>query len=209
MNRTHVKKPLTPEGSGPFHEIVLHPDHMDDSTLWKAFRSGDEKALITIFDRLMQPLFNYGYKIAGERELVKDSIQELFIDLWQNRSRLGDTDSIKYYLFKSLRRKLLRMRTSAKALFFESFPDDYDAEVSPSQEFVMIADQLSLEKKSRAMDLLKTLTRRQQEAMFLRYFDELTCDQIAMVMEVSKQSVYNLIHDAIAELRKNGLASGV
>lgn len=172
--------------------------------LWKAFRSGNEKALITIFDRLMQPLFNYGYKIVGERELVKDSIQELFIDLWQNRARLGDTDSIKYYLFKSLRRRLIRMRTSEKTSFFESFPDDYDAEVSPSQEFVMIADQLSVERKSRAMNLLRTLTQRQQEAMFLRYFDELTCDQIAMVMEISKQSVYNLLHDAVAELRRLG-----
>ena len=204
MNRTHVKKQQTPGGSAPFHEVVLHPDHMDDSMLWKAFRSGNEKALITIFDRLMQPLFNYGYKIVGERELVKDSIQELFIDLWQNRARLGDTDSIKYYLFKSLRRRLIRMRTSEKTSFFESFPDDYDAEVSPSQEFVMIADQLSVERKSRAMNLLRTLTQRQQEAMFLRYFDELTCDQIAMVMEISKQSVYNLLHDAVAELRRLG-----
>ena len=183
-------------------EIVLHPRYMDDIALWSAFRSGDEKALITIFERFAEPMFNYGFKITGDREMVKDAIQELFIEIWQNRSRLGDTDSIKFYLYKSLRRKLARMKAKSQKHIFGKFSLEYDTEVTPSPEFIWIDEQLSLERTENLKAMLHTLTRRQQEIMFLRYFDELNCDQIAKVMELSKQAVYNLIHKSIAQLKK-------
>lgn len=203
MQESFIKKKYNPtEGSDRLRELVLHPEHMDDLMLWKAFRSGDEKALITIFDRFTKPMYNYGYKIVGESELVKDGIQELFIEIWQNRARLGDTDSIKFYLFKSLRRKLIRLKSKSENRLFGSLSIDYNKEVSPSHEFVLITEQMSLERKEKVMLMLDKLTKRQHEAIFLRYFDELNCDQIAAVMELSKQAVYNLIHHALDQLKK-------
>jgi RNA polymerase sigma factor (sigma-70 family) len=61
---------------------------------------------------------------------------------------------------------------------------------------------MSIEERERIMNMLRRLTRRQHEAIFLRYFDELNCDQIAAVMDLSKQAVYNLIHHALGELKK-------
>lgn len=171
--------------------------------LWKAFKSGDEKALITIFDRFSQPLYNYGCKIAGEGEMVKDAIQDLFMELWQKRERLGDTDAIKFYLLKSLRRKLrkLQKKSTGRLLSHIFLREEEDA--APSREFVIISEQVSAEKKEKIMNVLKKLTPRQHEAIFLRYFEELSCDQIASLMGLSKQGVYNLIHHALNELRKN------
>ena len=183
-------------------EIFLHPEHLDDLALWTAFKGGDEKALVTIFDRFSQPMFNYGYKMAGDREMVKDAIQELFIEIWQNRHRLGDTDSIKYYLYKSLRRKVTRMQSRSENILFRRFTDADVREVSPSQEYIIINEQLSLQRKEMVASMLDKLSRRQKEAMYLRYFDELSCDQIAMIMQLSKQGVYNLIHHALAELKR-------
>lgn len=203
MQQSFTKSSYNPsEASGQPLEIRLHPHHMDDLTLWKAFRSGDEKALVSIFDRFSGPMFNYGYKLIGDRALVQDSIQDLFVEIWQNRERLGDTDSIKFYLFKSLRRKLIRLKGKSENQIFGRLSSDYSTEVSPSPEFLMISEQLSLEKRQKVINMLSTLTRRQKEAMFLRYFDELNCDQIAMVMDLKKSAVYNLIHHAVEKLRK-------
>lgn len=184
-------------------QVVLHPDHMDDLTLWKAFRAGDEKALITIFDRFSRPMFNYGYKVAGDRELVKDAIQELFIEIWQNRERLGDTDSIRYYLYKSLRRKVARIKTKSENRLFKTFSDEDNSDVSPSPEYILISEQITSERREKVCSMLNKLTRRQKEAMYLRYFDEMTCDQIADIMQLSKQGVYNIIHHALIELKKS------
>lgn len=188
-------------GADPY-KLVLHPEHMDDLLLWRSFLDGDEKALVTIFDRFSRPMYNYGYKVIGEKELVKDAIQDLFIEIWQNRARLGNTDSIKFYLFKSLRRKLLRTKIKMTKRSFAILPADYNGEVSPSRELLLITEEISSETRNKVMVMLNKLTKRQQEAIFLRYFEDLNCDQIAAVMELSKQAVYNVIHHAMGELRK-------
>lgn len=189
------------------HALVLYPQHIDDQLLWDACRSGDEKAFITIFNRFASPMFNYGCRITPEEELVKDAVQDLFIEIWQNKARLGATTSLKFYLFKSLRRKISRMKGGALARVFTTDPPP-DLAVSPSHEFVLISEQISAEKKQKLMAMLKTLTRRQHEAIFLRYFEELSCEQIAGVMDLSRQAVYNLLHQALDELRKCASASG-
>lgn len=190
------------KGSDDLREIVLHPEHIDDLTLWKAFRSGNEKALVTIFERFTKPLFNYGYKIAGDRELVKDTIQELFIEIWQKRELLSDTDSIKYYLYRALRRRLARSLSSGSRIFTTASSEELNSELTPSAESILINEQIAKEQTERLSSMFDTLTKRQKEVMFLRYFDELSCDQIAMIMKLSKQAVYNLIHHSIQHLKK-------
>lgn len=187
----------------PHKEAVLHPAHMDDRLLWHAFREGDEKALVQIFDRYADPLYNYGCKITCRDDMVKDAVQELFIVIWKQRNRLGDTDCIKSYLFKSLRRKLVRSLSRIQHRFFSrlSASNDYIGEVIPSHELSIISQQDSEDKRLLVMQMMSTLTRRQQEVLFLRYFEEMSCEEIAVVMELSKQAVYNLIHKALRELR--------
>jgi RNA polymerase sigma factor (sigma-70 family) len=67
---------------------------------------------------------------------------------------------------------------------------------------VLIDEQKLLDKKRKVMRMLNQLSKRQQEVLFLRYFEELNCDQIAAVMNIGKQAVYNLIHHALEELKK-------
>lgn len=187
--------------------LVFRPDHMDDATLWRAFRNGDERAFMTIFDCFSKPLYNYGYKILPESEIVKDAIQELFIELWKNRGTLGETTAIKFYLFKSLRRKLMRIRSRNSKSIFVRFSPGIGEEILPSHEFFLIADQVSSEQRDHIIALLDKLTKRQREAIFLRYFEELGFDKIANIMNLSKQAVYNLISQALEHLRRSAILS--
>lgn len=191
------------KASGDGKMLVLRPDHMDDATLWSAFRNGDERAFMTIFDFFSKPLYNYGYKILAESEIVKDAIQELFIELWKNRATLGETTAIKFYLFKSLRRKLIRIQSKNSKSIFVRFSSGMREEISPSHEFFLIADQVSSEQREHLIALLDKLTKRQREAIFLRYFEELGFDKIASIMNLSKQGVYNLISQALEHLRRS------
>lgn len=182
--------------------LVFHPAHIDEGALWNAFKSGNETALVSIFDRYVKVLYNYGIKIYQDRESVEDTVQELFIELWKNRKNLSDTDSIKFYLFKALRFKLQRVRKSriSRDLLSLSQVDDG---VAPSHEFFVIAEQTMYEQRQRLLKMLDSLTPRQREAIFLRYFEEMSYERIAEIMEMNKQSVYNLIHAGIAQLRES------
>ena len=190
------------QNAQPACGLVPNPALMDELVLWREFKSGNEKALAIIVDRFTKPLYRYGHKIFREDEMVKDGIQELFIEIWQNRERLSDTDSIKFYLFKSLRRKLVKLKARSEKFSFAPLSNDYNIEVSRSHEYTLIREQLSAEKKEKVRTLMNKLTKRQHEAVFLRYFEELDCDEIAASMELAKQTVYNLIHTALEQLKK-------
>ena len=69
---------------------------------------GSQEAYAGIYQRYFFFLLDYGKKICNDRELVCDTIQDLFIELWNNRARLSDTSSIRFYLSKALKYKLYR-----------------------------------------------------------------------------------------------------
>ena len=188
----HIFKPESIAG----RIVKFRPQYLDDATLWNAFRNGDDTALITIFDLHARSLYNYGYKIAEDKEMVKDAIQDLFADLFQNRSGLGEANAIRFYLFKSLRRRLVRSKLRMRSFIFFDFDRD-----SPSHEFVLISEQVSEEQRNKVSVSISQLSKKQQEAIFFRYHEDLSYDQIAELMGIRKQTVYNCINGAIKILR--------
>src|SRR5699024_9945774 len=80
----------------------------DTDHLWIALRSGNRKALYSLFRRVYTSLFVYGIKIIREEDIVKDSIQELLRKLWKRHTALSQAQSVQAYLLFSLRRILMR-----------------------------------------------------------------------------------------------------
>ena len=48
---------------------------------------------------------------------------------------------------------------------------------------------------------LDKLSKRQQEVIYLKFYQHLDHAQIAELMNISRQSVYNLLHESILKLR--------
>jgi len=89
------------------NNVANHPfDH------WRNFREGDFSSLGVLFERHYLELFYYGIKIVAIPELVKDTIQDLFADVWERRNHMASVDNIKAYLIISLRRELIRRISS-------------------------------------------------------------------------------------------------
>jgi RNA polymerase sigma factor, sigma-70 family len=176
--------------------------YSSESEIWKAFLSGDEKAFSTLYYMYADVLFSYGHKIVNDREMIKDTIQELFIKLYHNRKNLNETEHVKFYLFKALRNRLiskLTLRTNLsldadKELLFQ-IEITLQEEEEPDEMF----SENQKEELSRAM---KTLTSRQREAVYLRYIQEIPLEDIAQMLDMNYQSARNLIHRSIIKLRK-------
>ena len=56
---------------------------------WRRFKEGDIKALESIYRTYVKSLINFGLKITDDLDLVKDSIQDMFIELWKYRQKAG------------------------------------------------------------------------------------------------------------------------
>ncbi|HZX75025.1 MAG TPA: sigma-70 family RNA polymerase sigma factor, partial [Cyclobacteriaceae bacterium] len=176
----------------------LSRDPQDDVQLWNAFRNGDDNALVVIFEKESDALFNYGVRIFHNDEIVRDTIQDLFAELCQNRSGLSETTSIRFYLLKALRRKLFRAKKkSLRHMFWLTEPENI-----PSAEFQMISQQVAEEKRDKVTYLLKSLSKRQREAIFLRYYEDLSYEKIADILNIGRQGAYNMVSKAMLQLRE-------
>jgi len=170
--------------------------------LWISFKQGDADAYGAIMGRYYNDLFNYGKRFTANEELIKDCIQNLFLGLWRNRLTINDTPSVKNYLLKSIRRLLL------KELNNKNPQEQYDEAgfearynfLLPVDNNIILQERLT-EVSFRMRSLIVKLTKRQQEVLYLRFYMDADCDEIAAVMELSKQTVYNHLHDALKQLK--------
>ncbi|WP_254562094.1 RNA polymerase sigma factor [Dyadobacter diqingensis] len=174
----------------------------DESELWNAFRAGDDIAFGKIARQYYRSLFSYGVKFSRDREFVKDCIQDLFLELWAKRETIGDTGFVKFYLLKSLRRKIHRESLKQPWLSDE---DDMDFESENLGENSIEQQIIEIETNEAMLKMLNQqinlLTKRQQEIIYLRFFENLDNESIAQVMSISKQSVANLLYRTIQELK--------
>lgn len=134
---------------------------------------------------------------------MKDCLQDLFQDLWSSRTHLApNVQHIRYYLLSSLRRRLLRaLRKDRRYQHRESW-EAFEFEYTLPQENQLIINETIEEQKRLLQKALSGLTRRQREAIYLRFFQNLRYDEVADIMSMQVDSVYNTISKAIGLLKK-------
>jgi RNA polymerase sigma factor (sigma-70 family) len=182
----------------------------EEIALWQAFKAGDRQAFGAMLERYYPFLLNYGLRFQKDREFVKDCLHDLILELWNRREHLDNVGLIKVYLLKSLRRKLLRESQRLK-WFREAYEvtDDYAFEVQFAIESYMISNEVRHEDLMKLRVNLKKLTKRQREAIYLRFNQEMEYEDIAGIMAINYHSAVNLVYEALKFLRKNWFLSMV
>lgn len=172
-----------------------------DRHLWESFKKGERKAFALIYEYYIDELLTYGYRITNNRQLIKDSIQDLFLSLWNSREKLSDTDSIRFYLFRSLRNRIVRNIENHKETHL---PDVtlYRELTELSFEDSLIATEQESETTATLKKAIDKLSRRQREAIQLRYHHNFNNEQIAEMMQISNQSARNLLSRSLILLRE-------
>ncbi|HAO48307.1 MAG TPA: hypothetical protein DCR35_02750 [Runella sp.] len=173
-----------------------------DSELWQAFKEGDRVAFAQLYNLHIEDLLSYGYRVTSDRQLIKDSIQDLFLHLWRSRQNLADTDSIRFYLYRSLRNRIVRNseKNNHSPIDSAGLFENIIGELSFEDD--LIANEQLSEQHQRLKRAIHQLPRRQQEIIQLRYYHDFGLDEIGDMMHINPQSVRNLLHRAITELRE-------
>ncbi|MFC0184102.1 RNA polymerase sigma-70 factor, ECF subfamily [Pseudarcicella hirudinis] len=176
------------------------PEHL----LWQRFKEGDSQAFGQIARKHYRILFNYSTKFTKDRELIKDCIQDLFLELWERRENLSSTPVVTIYLLKSIRNNLLKKIRKEKS---RNDNEDFDTELSFSDgisiESSIIEGEIFQENEHHIRKLLSQLPKRQQEIIFLKFYNSFSNEEIADIMEMNRQSVANLLYRAITHLKVN------
>ena len=172
-------------------------------THWTQLKSSDKQAFAQLYEHYVDILYNYGVHFVTDTDLVQDAIQDLFIDVWRMRENLSPTTSVKYYLFRSLRRKLRSLVEPNELLVELSDTEAFlPIDEVKSQEEAFIEEDTQRLHHNRLQKILLQLPPRQSEAIRLRFFDEFSLEEVASIMQMNEQSVRNLIQRSIKHLRE-------
>ena len=175
-----------------------------ESILWSAFLKGNKDAFGTIYNRYSNFLLSYARCYTDETALVEDCIQELFIELWEKRSNLSETDSVQFYLQCCIKRKLYRrLQQQTKYIAANDICTISAAPVTASYESVFILNEKLKERQVVLNKAINSLPVRQRKVMYMRYYEGLSFDQIAGLMLLNRKTAYNIVFKALDSLRKN------
>lgn len=171
-------------------------------SLWERFCKGEQDALNLIYHTHIDDLYHYGMHFCRDTERVKDCLQDLFQCLWLDREHLSnDVKNIRYYLISSLRRRLLRSLENTRRHYTEELGDTFDFRLVAPREDAIIQDETYRQQIKQLHDGIEMLSRRQREAIYLRFYQNLSYEEIAKLMVMKVESVYNIISKAIGLLK--------
>jgi RNA polymerase sigma factor (sigma-70 family) len=184
-------------------KLRANNEKLSDSTLWNQLRAGDEEAFSQLFERYYSPLVNYAKTLMSESDTVKDCVQEVFIDIWTYRYKLNEAITVKAYLLSCVRKRIARHHEREHIFSKVKDVDSLEFLFDFSIEEQLIADETMAIKVQQLNRLINNLPARQKEALYLRYHQGLSVEQVAEVLNMNYQSTKNLLHRAILQLRKD------
>lgn len=177
-------------------------DSMKQESIWIDFLDGDDSCFTLIYKKYIGMLFQYGIQFTNDEEVVKDAIQDIFVRIYNNRNQLNRDIHLKFYLFKALKNCLYNV--FKRETFFEKIEyQDITSHLDQSMEHEVLSEVEQNERKQIFTGLLNRLTDRQREAIYYRFIEELSMEEISILMEMNTQSVQNIIQRSLKKLRES------
>jgi RNA polymerase sigma-70 factor (ECF subfamily) len=187
------------------HALPLASHEENESQVWLEFVRGNDHAIGQIYRKYANKLYNYGRQFTKNEELVLDAVQDVFLVLIKNRSRLAIAVSVKLYLYASLRRNLLRqLKRVEKIVLHDEVIDETAFQLKINSNPHSLSLLYYSDQKKIIDQVCSKLPGNQREALVLYYLEGFSYKEIAEIMHVSKvKSVRVMVYRAIDSLSKS------
>jgi len=174
-----------------------------ENSTWLAFLEGDDQALAEIYSSNIDRLYNYGRQFTRNKSLVKDTVQDIFFQLIDDRDKLSPAKSVKAYLFACLRRKLLEnLKRERKEV--DMFTEEEAFFISVDANSYFIDSNLSIDQKKLLEQHCNDLPVRQREIIMMRFFEGLPYEEIAEIMGLANaKTVRTMMYRGLNKLSES------
>ncbi len=161
--------------------------------------------LTAIYNNYINDLYSYALHLGFDQDIIMDAIHDVFFNLCKTEADLKRINNIKFFLFKSLKNRLLNLeRTSIISV---GLPLNPELEEMPFNIHISIDNRLITQEeheitKRKIEQMLNLLTPRQREAVYLRYAQEYDYEQVAQIMNITIPACRKLVHQGLSLIRE-------
>ncbi|MDN3686235.1 RNA polymerase sigma factor [Cyclobacterium jeungdonense] len=184
------------------HSHITDRAVAESKDCWMRIQQDDKTGLEGLYALFAFEMMAFGLSIVPDRTLIKDCIQELFIEIWRYRKNGAVVKNVKVYVFKALSNKIKKelarekkrnandQELGANALYFQNEAESGIIHLHQEEA-----------NNRRLSEALSKLPPRQMEVIRYVFFENLPNEQVAKLMGINIQSVYTLSWKAICKLR--------
>jgi RNA polymerase sigma factor (sigma-70 family) len=181
---------------------MLKGNNQPEDELWMALAAGNEYALEALFKKHHAIMYRLGMKWSNDRDLVLDSIQDLFESLWQNRNKLAKVKWVKAYMLKMFRRILIRKIKKNRKTITQPITDTLWLPEFTEEDFIISAE-TKTDLARIVSKALNELSERERQVLYMRFYLEMEYDEIAQYLNLNYQVIMNYTSRAFRKLREN------
>ena len=158
-----------------------------------------EDALFSLMVLYYNDLFRYGIRFTADVDNTKDIVNQFFLHTWEQRKKFVAAENTKAYLLVSFKHFLINHLR--KSFPFKSVADYPEEPMEHSYEDHIISFQRDEALKNALHQSIQSLPARQKELLLLRFYENMSYEEIAKSNSLSVRTVYNKIHLALKKLR--------
>lgn len=159
-------------------------------------QQGDQAAFKGLVHLHLPNVLALSFKFLGNKSQAEDVAQEVMLSLWQNVKKYDPTRAkLSTWIYRITANKCLdhlRKKTP------DQLPEDYDAATEAEQDKALYNKQIATQMEMS----LKTLPERQYLALTLFHYQGLKMQEVAEIMECSREAVESLLARARRSLKQ-------
>lgn len=158
-----------------------------------------------IYKTYINDLFSYGKALGIEQDLLQDIIHDLFLHLIDNKPDLQVSEGIRFYLLRALKNRFISVLRKKQCFEEVEIIDNYDFSIKVSAIDQLIEQEEQEQLVARVEKILESITPRQREAIYLRYMQGLSYEEIARILGVKEKGARKLVERAMKKVREDYL----
>lgn len=172
---------------------------IDDSTLLCRLVEGDRHAFESLYKKYWSYVYDSAYKRIKDIALAEDVTHDVFLQLW-NTDKSTTISNLKGYLYIAVRNRVLRLfERQSKFVPIEEVMAKLKEAVSESSDANLLYKELSQTFAALILDL----TPQQQTIYDLKYVQDLSADEIAVILNLSPKTIRNQVGIINQKLRNS------
>lgn len=172
-------------------------NRQDDQELFANMKEGDQKAFEALFRSYYPGLCQYATRLLNDAQMAEETVQELFVRLWEKRSRNVIETSVKNYLFRSVKNQCLNYIKHNQIKLAYAQKVLAEAETSSSEDHEAEAELIRKIEES-----IASLPDKRREIFRLNRQEGLKYREIAEKLNISVKTVETQMGLALKSLRE-------
>lgn len=162
---------------------------IDEKSLLTRLKHNDDRAFEIIYNELGNGIFHYCNSRINDLFISEEIVQEVFLSLWNKRSSLEITTSLKSYLFTAAKYQILnhirseKVRKEYATNLANYLLINYE---NPTEDLIAVNDLKAL-----IDEIVESLPKKCQLVFKMSRFENLSIQEISKEMNISTRTVEN------------------